>query len=402
MTPEQLKKQHDAAILTSYQLVQKNAKYVWDQLEEDIEPPSALLKFNGHDLIYGGSIIMIQGKQGAHKSRLAGAIATLLLSNNNGQNLMGFCKATDAHYPTIYLDTERNKTQQLPLMLKQVHKETNLEKDELMKRLTLAPLSEISRMSRIEVMGKVFQDIPKGQMNTVVIIIDIVSDFIQDFNNVVGTNQIIDIITSASSKRDITFIVVLHENPGNADKARGHLGTELANKASTVLQIGQTDVADVFKIHVKKSRTTAPPPSLLLKFDPDVNTLVPMTDDMLATKVHDPEGFRLKQILAENTFVTMERKQLLAILEKALNWSERKIEDKLKEFISKKTEFVTFYGMTYLEKSRGKTTEYKMVSIDSPKSQSTSLEAETESITNDAIDSTSIVQESSKPEETNT
>ena len=35
---------------------------------------------------------------------------------------------------------------------------------------------------------------------------------------------------------NIHIIVVLHENPGS-DKARGHIGTELTNKAETVIAL---------------------------------------------------------------------------------------------------------------------------------------------------------------------
>ncbi|HOZ50984.1 MAG TPA: hypothetical protein PLU17_03945, partial [Chitinophagaceae bacterium] len=84
-TPQQIR---DEAVNKAYDLVQTNAQFVWDQLEKDIEAPKAILTFNGHDLVYGSSIIMIQGKEGTHKSRLAGALATLLLSENTEQVLL--------------------------------------------------------------------------------------------------------------------------------------------------------------------------------------------------------------------------------------------------------------------------------------------------------------------------
>ena len=353
-------KKWDEKIQTSYELVKKNADYVWSHLDSEIELPQAILKFNDQDLIYGNSIIMIQGKEGTHKSRLAAAIATLMVNGDLDTKMLGFQKVTNDTYLTIYLDTERNKTHQLPLMLKQVKQDSKLDKNELRDRFILAPVSEVNRKERLHVMGKVFQSVGTSTSKTVVIIIDIVSDFVQDFNNLTFTNELIDVMHAASSVRDITFIVVLHENPGMADKARGHLGTELANKAATILQIGKTEVPEVFKVQVKKSRTTSVPPSILLKFDSVVNNLVEVTDEMLATKIKDPESFRFRQVLSDNWFDKIERQELLDKLIKALNWSERKVEQHLKKLVDDKTEFETMLGRTTLEKSRGKTTEYVM------------------------------------------
>lgn len=364
-TPQQLREE---ALNKAYDLVQANAQFVWDQLEKDIEVPKAILTFNGNDLVYGSSIIMIQGKEGTHKSRLAGALATLLLSENTEQVLLGFKKTTADHNTVVYLDTERNKTHQLPMMLKQVFKDCNLEKEELKKRFILSPISEVNRKDRSYIMGKIFMRLPEREKKTIVVIVDIVSDFVMDFNDLSGTNEFLDLMHSSTSTRDITYIVVIHENPGMTDKARGHLGTELANKAATILKIGTTTVPDVFELQIKKSRTTAKPPSLLLKFDPEANTLVPVSGEQSGLTQLELDISKICNVLSSPPFLSITRKELLERICTSLKWQERKAEKLLKKIVEEKIVFDSGFGDATMEKSRGKSAVYtvKMTEPDSP------------------------------------
>jgi hypothetical protein len=352
----------------AYQLSKQNAEHVWALLDEEIKQPEALVKLIEEDLIYPNSIIMIQGKEGTHKSRLAAALTSLLISDNPDDTNMGFRKADSNQYHVLYLDTERNKTQQLPMMLQQIHRNLGLQKSELRKHITIAPLSEISRNDRISVMGKYFQNLPKKDDDTVIIVIDIVSDFISDFNNLVQSNQLLDLMNSASGKISITFIVVIHENPGASDKARGHLGTELANKASTVLQISSAESGDLFKLHVKKSRMTAKGKTVYLKYDLVTNNLVPASDVEITEAVKDLELSRLIDFFQdEPPFTEMTRTELLARITKQLRISDRTAESKLKLMVEKRIEFEILFGQerAYLEKSRGKNTSYFMKTVNS-------------------------------------
>lgn len=356
-------------IRKAYQLSKDNAEYVWSLLDEEIKQPDALIKLYEEDLLYPNSIIMIQGKEGTHKSRLAAALTSLLISDCRDDTYMGFKKADSNQYHVLYLDTERNKTQQLPMMLQQIHRNLGLEKIELRKRLTIAPLSELCRNDRITVMGQYFQNLPKKDGETVIIVVDIVSDFISDFNNLVQSNQFLDLINSASGSISITFIVVIHENPGASEKARGHLGTELANKASTVLQIcTASETGNLFKIHVKKSRMTAKGKTVYLKFDPIANNLVPASEFEISESVKDLELSRLIDFFQdEPPFTEMKRTQLLDKITTQLRISERTAEAKLKLMVDQKIQFDTLFGneRAYLEKSRGKMTSYLMKTVNS-------------------------------------
>lgn len=73
--------------------------------------------------------------------------------------------------------------------------------------------------------------------------------------------KLIDMMNQSINRYDVTFLCLIHENPGNTDKARGHLGTEILNKASTVMQIGfekdaQNHNTDLIKVAYLKCRSS--------------------------------------------------------------------------------------------------------------------------------------------------
>jgi hypothetical protein len=383
---EQLRAVH---IKNSLKKAKENAEHIWSLLDEEIEEPVSMINYQGNPLIYENTLIMVQGKEGTHKSRLAAALATLFVAKNP-DTILGFSKTIDLQIPILYIDTERNKHHQLPVMLKQIMTDSKLTKEELRSKFTILPFSEIMRNDRLEVMAEQYKDLNTSVLNslsnTLVIILDIVSDFIGDFNNLQMTYALTDILNSSTNGFNITYIVVLHENPGQTDKARGHLGTELANKASTVLQISATEMKDVYKINIKKSRMTEKYRPILLKFDKDVNNLVVLSDSELSDKIEDPDSFRLCEALAFNNFMTIEKKDLMEFLTIELNWSERKIHDKLSHLISTKKEFETYYGRAYLTKSRTKTALYELELLDNSKQLYENIELSESNIIENSTD----------------
>ena len=72
--------------------------------------------------------------------------------------------------------------------------------------------------------------------NLGLVIIDGIRDLITSINDESESCGIASKLLKWSEDYNIHIVTILHENPTN-DKARGHLGTELSNKAETVIQI---------------------------------------------------------------------------------------------------------------------------------------------------------------------
>ncbi len=360
-------KTFDEIIQDELTLADTNAEHVWSLVDQDIQPPEALLNYSNEPVIFKNSTVLIQGKTGTHKSRFAAALVSLLLSDDMQMMRYGFSKQIPSYSPVIYIDTERDKKHQLPLMVKQLIRDTGISKESLRKRLILLPLSEVSRDLRLNVLGKKVTHLndQKPEDKSLVIVLDVISDFARDFNSVEATNRINDALNYANSKFDVTFITIIHENPGEGEKARGHLGSELTNKASTIFQIaGVKGMPGTFRIKMLKSRITPLYDEVLLKFDPVSNNLQIVTDEDILARSQDPEAFKLGLALAKKMFATIERKELIEYLEGELHWKERKIEDKLKLFVENAVQFETIFGPKILVKERGKRVVYKKVQVE--------------------------------------
>lgn len=372
-------KQNILSIDESLKLAISNADLIWSLVDSEIQKPEPLLCYKNEPVIFQNSTILIQGKTGTHKSRFAAALISLLISPDPHFEMYGFSKGSNSSNPVLYIDTERDKKVQLPLMIQQLLKDTNLSKADLKARIFLLPLAEIFREQRIFVMGKQIRELCElnETKDSLVIVTDVISDLTKDFNSVEATNLINDVLNIANSKFNVTFITIIHENPGEGEKARGHLGTELTNKASTIFQISEVkNMKHVFRIKMLKSRTTERYDEVLLKFDPIANNLKLVTDDEMISKASDPELYKLGLALANKGYEPLERLDLISYLEQELKWKERKIEGKLKAMVDKKVPFETIFGSSILTKERGKKLIYKIIA----------LKEEEVSISNDATE----------------
>lgn len=357
------------------QLVQKNAEFVWNKVDTEIEKPISIIKFKGDDLIFDNSIVLIQGKEGSHKSRLASALTSLFITTETNIRLMEFSKTENRNYPVLYLDTERNKLNQLPTMLKQIMQMINISKEELQKQLTIGPLAETDRRFRTFLMGALFAQTDSSNNQKAIIVLDIVTDFVSDFNNLTNSFALLDLLNQASGKRNITFVVIIHENPAiGSDKARGHLGTELANKASTIITINAKDKgSDIFKIQIKKSRNTKSGMTAYYKFNEKTEMLEVLSDTELLRNNINSELDKVIEYLSMNPFISKPKKDLYIAIEESLKFKERKIDGLLKELIESNTPIDVFGKTNYLEKSRTGNTIYKLVELE----ESTKVEEET-------------------------
>lgn len=86
------------------------------------------------------------------------------------------------------------------------------------------------------------------------VIIDGIRDLMYDINNAGESVELINKLMQWSSRYDLHIHCVLHLNKGD-DNVRGHIGTELNNKAETVLVISKSasnpDVSEVRPMHIR-------------------------------------------------------------------------------------------------------------------------------------------------------
>jgi hypothetical protein len=76
-----------------------------------------------------------------------------------------------------------------------------------------------------------------------VAIIDGIRDLVHDFNDLEECTEIVNTLMRWTGELKIHIIVVIHTNKGDSN-ARGHLGTELMNKAETVISVNRDQAND--------------------------------------------------------------------------------------------------------------------------------------------------------------
>lgn len=241
--------------------------------------------------IFGrGTINIVQGAYGSHKSRLAESFAALMLNDNPDAEFAGFTRPAGEKFVVCCIDTERNQDEELPhavqgIKLKAGFTLTN--KPENFRFTSLKSVERHSRLKAIEMFIKHARDQTGLHLFT---LIDVVTDAIADFNDPKETLKLFDFLGNLCDRHNTTFLLVIHQNPGT-EKARGHIGTEAVNKASTVIQIGLVKEADgkesdLIKLRYMKLRRGKRPEPLHLQFNEQNQGLMVATGESITKYVN--------------------------------------------------------------------------------------------------------------------
>lgn len=247
---------------------------------KNTEKPEPLITFEGQPAIIKGTINTITGKQGSHKSRLAGGFASLICSDRNSIGGMGFEKPNSSPAHVVYIDTERNTQLEFPPAISAIQIQSRNENVE--KYFHPVSVKEFPRERRLEMIKMYIDYLGRLTSDHLVVIIDVITDCVNSFNDERETVNLFDHLGKLAEEEDITIIAVIHQNPGS-DKARGHVGTELVNKSSTAMTIGYRTKEDLSKgvitLSYVKNRHSKRLPNLLLKYDEEAEMLVALSDE---------------------------------------------------------------------------------------------------------------------------
>lgn len=131
----------------------------------------------------------------------------------------------DVKSSVLYIDTEQSPSD-VQRITKRVKSIVGLEEGLFM--YGLRPLSPKSRIEAIKILLE--------QHKVDVLVIDGVRDLLMDINNAVESAEVMTLLMKWSFDYDIHIATVLHQNKGDGN-SRGHIGTELNNKAETILRV---------------------------------------------------------------------------------------------------------------------------------------------------------------------
>lgn len=177
-----------------------------------------------------GNFSVSTGKAKAKKTFNVSAIVAAALVN--GQVLEYKASFPESKRTILYFDTEQSPYH-CQLVMQRILKLAKLPIDKEPQNLKFSHLRAIADPNeRREIIRYAIYH----TSNVGLVIIDGIRDLMLDINNSTEATKLVGDLMQWTSEQNIHIQTVLHLNKGD-DNARGHIGTELNNKAETVLQI---------------------------------------------------------------------------------------------------------------------------------------------------------------------
>lgn len=341
---------------------------------QEIVYATPLVNYGTIPLIRKGTINILQGKYGSHKSRLGELICSLLLSDANCKtNYLNLGRIEDEKVTVCYIDTERNIKEELPSAIQSIKKKSCIAYDEQNGNFRFTSIKNIERKDRLEGIKVFIEEVRAGTSNPLFVLLDVATDCVSDFNSASESMKLFDYLGNLCDNYDATFLLILHENP-NSEKARGHTGTEGANKASTVIHIGfekdaKNQDTELIKLKFLKIRSAKRPESMHLVYSEAERGLILADNELVRQRtaerrqVADTELIidKLGYIINESVIT---QRELIEILKAEFDCSENTLKDRLKEIEEQQLEIINIKSESCTLKihtAAGKATTYELV-----------------------------------------
>lgn len=253
-------------------------------LKEELAPPPVcwqmIVGANTYDVGTYGNFSLVIGKAKSRKSFFAGiATATAL---GEGLTLGTYRSFTAPNSTVIYFDTEQGKYH----VQKAAKRVCAIIGKPYPENLHVYYLRAHTPAERREIIQHAIYTTP----NPAFVVIDGVRDLVTSINSEEEATAIATDLMRWTEETGAHILCVLHQNKGDTN-ARGHVGTELVNKAETVLTIEAQDELQVSLVTATYTRGLAPEQFV---FDIDANGLPqPVTNYEAQTKKKNPgkQGF---------------------------------------------------------------------------------------------------------------
>lgn len=216
-------------------------------LSKSYEKAPEILKVHGSVIGTLGNFSASIGKAKSKKTFNVSAIVAAALKN--GTVLRYVAEFSDGKRKVLYVDTEQSPYHCLKVM-KRILRMAGLPDDRDSENLEFLALRKYTPEQRIRIVEQAIYNTPDIGL----VIIDGIRDMVYDINSPGESTRIISKLMQWTDDRQIHIHTILHQNKGD-ENARGHIGTELNNKAETVLLVEKDksngDISSVSAMHIR-------------------------------------------------------------------------------------------------------------------------------------------------------
>lgn len=218
-----------------------------DPLSEIPEPP-VFCRIGSSPSMTAGNFSLLIGKAKSGKTFFLGSLVGSLLNNSIQLNVI-IGNLPESKRFVLYFDTEQSAFH-ASRTIKRICTLVGINSPDNLLAYGLRPLTPSERLSYIE--EKISQT-----ENIGLVVIDGVRDLLtKGINDEEEATSLTSKFLKLTSDYAIHIILLLHENK-NDGNARGHIGTELVNKAETTISVTKDKKNDVFIVTCLYSRDIA-------------------------------------------------------------------------------------------------------------------------------------------------
>lgn len=201
------------------------------------------------------TINSIVAASGSLKSTFLNTVMAAMLNKNPSQyDFLGFRINPDftTKIRIILLDTEQSKNK-VTERTATIVKAAGFYGEDYPANLIVYPLSANSTSERILTVTKLLDHIdnPEAKDNHTVICLDVVTDLTKDINDSKEAPDIVAQLQQLVNLKNVTLFVSIHKAK-TTGTARGHIGTEITNKSTTILEISRLNSSGTKKTNDAK------------------------------------------------------------------------------------------------------------------------------------------------------
>jgi len=216
-------------------------------LSEDYEKAPEILKVQDSVIGTLGNFSASIGKAKSKKTFNVSAIVAAALKN--GTVLSYTAELPENKRKILYVDTEQSPYH-CAKVAKRILRMARLPADRNHEDLEFLILRKYTPEERIAIVREAIY----RTENVGLVVIDGIRDMVYDINSPSESTKVISLLMTWTGERHIHIHTILHQNKGD-ENARGHIGTELSNKAETVLQVEKDeknpDISTVKAAHIR-------------------------------------------------------------------------------------------------------------------------------------------------------
>ncbi|NDV60475.1 AAA family ATPase [Bacteroides sp. 519] len=230
---------------------QEDVWKLWQQsilsITSNYEKAPEVLKID--DIVIGtlGNFSASIGKAKSKKTFNVSAIVAAALKNGMALNYSASFPADKSN--VIYIDTEQSSYHCLKVM-KRILRLAGLSTEDNYPYLQFLALRKNTPEERIAIIDEAIYK----TNNVGLVVIDGIRDLVYDINSPSESTYIISKLMQWTDEKQIHLHTILHQNKGD-ENARGHIGTELSNKAETILQVekdkADSNISKVEAVHIR-------------------------------------------------------------------------------------------------------------------------------------------------------